>query len=158
MNITVKPTQKEINEFVLDLIEFMGKHFSAYFDKTRVAGGNEGVSIRIRRAVSESELEITTDRLDPIFELGGIQWRFRHSLASKEELFARMLSDLVGVFTDKITVVYGYSGEARLGGFRCRGAPDAEALNAFKDAHPDCDRLTMKVWTEPESTISLPGT
>ncbi|MDQ3000897.1 MAG: hypothetical protein M3Y08_06510 [Fibrobacterota bacterium] len=150
----MKPNQKEINEFVLDLVEFMGKHFSAYFDKTRVAGGNEGISIRIRRAASGSNLEITTDRLDPVFDLGQIQWRFRDCLASKEELFARMLSDLVGVFTDRIMIVCGYAGEERLGGFMCREAPDGDALIRFKHAHPECDRLVLKKWTEPESVIS----
>jgi hypothetical protein len=152
----VKPTQKELNEFVLDLVEFMGKHFSSRFDKTRVAGGNEGVSIRIRRAASASELEISTDRLDPVFDFRPVPWRFRECLASKDELFPRMLSDLVGVLTDKIMIVNGYAGEARLGGFICEEPPDAVAIKAFMEAHPRCDRMTLKKWTEPESVISPP--
>jgi hypothetical protein len=150
----VKPTQKELNEFVLDLVEFMGKHFTSCFDKTRVAGGNEGVSILIKKAASASELEITTDRLDPVFGFGPVQWRFRECLATKDELFSRMLSDLVGVFTGKIMIVNGYAGEARLGGFPCKQPPDADAIRAFMEAHPRCDRMTLKKWTEPESLIS----
>jgi hypothetical protein len=145
----MRPSQKELNEFVLDLVEFMGKHFASRFDKTRVAGGNEGVSIRIRRASSGSELEITTDRMDPFYEFGSVHWHFHPYAGSKEALFERMLSDLSAVFSDRIVAINGFQGERVLGGRAFWDTTDAEAVRLYREAHPECDKLTLKKWSEP---------
>lgn len=149
----MKPSQKELNEFILDLVEFMGKHFTERFDKTRVAGGNEGVSIRIRWAGAASELEISTDRLDPVFAFGPVLWRFRESLADKDALFERMLSDLTAVFLDRIVCIRGFQGEAAAPGMVFRGAGDEEAAGLYRTAHPGCDRMSVKRWTFPERPV-----
>jgi hypothetical protein len=153
----MRPSQKELNDFILDLVEFLGKHFTSRFDKTRVAGGNEGVSIRIRRAESDSELEITTDRLDPYFDFGTVQWRYRQLLDSKEELFVRIQSDLIAVFMDRLVAVRGSAGSAAKGGRIFLDVPDAEAIDAYRGMHPDCDEIVLKKWTSPEATIPVSG-
>ena len=147
----MKPSQKELNDFVLDLVEFMGKHFASRFDKTRVAGGNEGVSIRIRRAESDSELEITTDRLDPYIAFGKTHWHYHPYMGSKEELFARIQSDLTAVFMDRLVVVGGSKGEAFMGGISFRNVSDEEAIGDYRGRTPGCTEITLKKWTRPES-------
>jgi hypothetical protein len=153
----MKPSQKELNEFVLDAVEFMGKHFPERFDKTRVAGGNEGVSIRIRKAETGSELEITTDRLDPRFEFGPVPWHFRALRDSKALLFDRILSDLAAVFLDRIAAVSGFRGAEFLGGATYRDLEDGEAVARFRAAHPECDRVVLKKWSSPESILPPTG-
>jgi hypothetical protein len=150
----MKPTQKELNEFVLDLVEFMGKHFTDRFDKTRVAGGNEGTSIRIRRTECGSELEIATDRLDPCFDYGPVRWDYRGLAASKDALFERIQADLTAVFLDRLFTISGFRGEKFLGGMMFRDMPEAEALDAFRKIHPDCPRVILKRWTRPEEIIA----
>jgi hypothetical protein len=150
----MKPTQKQLDEFVLDLVEFMGKHFTDSFDKTRVAGGNEGASVRIRRTACASELEITTDRLDPYFEYGPVRWDYRGLAASKDGLFERIQADLLAVFLDRIYTVRGYRGDSFLGGMVFRDEPEVEAIPAFRRNYPDCSRILLKRWTMPETIIS----
>jgi hypothetical protein len=149
----MKPSQKELNEFILDLVEFMGKHFSGRFDKTRVAGGNEGLSIRIRRAESGSELEISTDRLDPVFAFGPALWRFRESLADKDVLFERMLSDLTAVFLDRIAAVQGFRGPSAAPGMVFRGMEDGAVAALYRVSHPGCERIAVKRWSFFERII-----
>lgn len=149
----MKPTQKQLNEFVLDLVEFMGKHFNDRFDKTRVAGGNEGASIRIRRTESGSELEIATDRLDPFFEYGPVRWDYRGLIGSKDALFERIQADLTAVFLDRLFTISGSRDETFLGGMVFRDVPETEALQAFRKAHPDCRKTMLKRWTLPEAVI-----
>ena len=149
----MKPTQKELNEFVLDLVEFMGKHFTERFDKTRVAGGNEGASIRIRRTECGSELEITTDRLDPCFDYGPVHWDYRGVVASKDVLFERIQADLTAVFLDRLFIISGYRDEIFQGGMVFRDVSEPEALQAFRNAHPDCRKIMLKRWTLPEAVI-----
>jgi hypothetical protein len=156
----MKPTQKELNEFLLDFVELLGKHFPAWSDKTRVAGGNEGVSIRIRRAASGSELEIVTDRLDPCIEFemtGGAQAlrRFRKESGSRETLFAAIQGELMGLFSDRIAVLRGFKGDARLGDLYCREDSDESAIDAFRREHPGCDRVILKRWSRPERDFPL---
>jgi hypothetical protein len=153
----MKPSQKELNDFVLDLVEFMGKHFPSRFDKTRVAGGNEGVSIRIRRAESASELEIATDRLDPVFTFGPALWRFRESLSDKDVLFERMLSDLTAVFLDRMVSVQGFRGEAAAPGMVFRGIDDEAAVRLYRGSHPGCERIAVKRWTHAERSERSEG-
>lgn len=150
----MKPTQKELNEFVLDLVEFMGKHFTHRFDKTRVAGGNEGASIRIRRTECGSELEITTDRLDPCFDYGPVHWDYRDVAASKDVLFERIQADLTAVFLDRLFTITGFRDETFQGGMVFRDVPEPEALQAFRNAHPDCRKMMLKRWTLPEAVIT----
>jgi hypothetical protein len=145
----MKPTQKELNEFVLDLIEFMGKHFTDRFDKTRVAGGNEGLSIRIRKAESGSELEITTDNLDPRIDFGPAQWRYRELRDSRDALFERILGDLTAIFMDRIAVAEGFAGDRSLGGSVYRDMTDDAAASAYRAAHPGCGLVVLKRWTLP---------
>ena len=149
----MKPTQKELNEFVLDLVEFMGKHFTDRFDKTRVAGGNEGASIRIRRTECGSELEIATDRLDPCFDYGPVHWDFRGLVASKDVLFERIQTDLTAVFLDRLFTISGFRDETFLGGMVFRDVPEAEALQAFRKVHPESQKAVLKRWTRPEAVI-----
>jgi hypothetical protein len=149
----MKPTQKQLNEFVLDLVEFMGKHFTDRFDKTRVAGGNEGASIRIRKTDCGSELEITTDRLDPCFDFGPVHWDYRGAAASKDVLFERMQADLTAVFLNRLYTLSGFRGEAFLGGMVFRDVPEADALREFRKVHPDCPKVVLKRWTLPEAII-----
>ena len=149
----MKPTQRQLNEFVLDLVEFMGRHFTDRFDKTRVAGGNEGASIRIRRTESGSELEITTDRLDPYFEYGPVRWDYRGAAASKDLLFERIQADLTAVFLDRLFTLSGFRDETFLGGTVFRDVPEAEALRAFRESHPDCPKAMLKRWTRPETAV-----
>jgi hypothetical protein len=146
----MKPTQKELNEFVLDLVEFMGKHFTDRFDKTRVAGGNEGTSIRLRRTQCGSELEIATDRLDPYFEYGLVRWDYRGLIGSKDALFERIQGDLTAVLLDRLFTISGFRGEMFLGGMVFRDLPEAEALQAFRKVHPDCQKAMLKKWTRPK--------
>ena len=149
----MKPTQKELNEFVLDLVEFMGKHFTDRFDKTRVAGGNEGASIHIRRTECGSELEISTDRLDPCFDYGPVHWDFRGLVASKDVLFERIQADLTAVFLDRLFTISGFKDETFLGGMVFRDVPEAEALQAFRKIHPESQKAVLKRWTRPEAVI-----
>lgn len=150
----MKPTQKQLNEFVLDLVEFMGKHFTGSFDKTRVAGGNEGASIRIRRTECASELEIETDRLDPVFAYGPVRWDYRGLIGSKEALFERIQADLTAVFLDRLFTISGFRDGAYLGGMVFRDVPEADALPAFRRAHPDCPDAVLKRWTRREAVLS----
>jgi hypothetical protein len=149
----MKPSQKELNEFILDLVEFMGKHFSTRFDKTRVAGGNEGVSIRIRRAESGSELEITTDRLDPYIDFGTTHWHYHQYMGSKEDVFARIQSDLTEVFMDRLVVVSGSKGDEFMGALSYRNVPDEEAIADYRKRTPGCTGITLKKWSQPESVL-----
>lgn len=150
----MKPTQKELNEFVLDLVEFMGRHFAGRFDKTRVAGGNEGASVRIRRTECGSELEITTDRLDPCFDYGRVHWDFRGSADSKDELFERIHSDLMAVFLDRLFTISGFKDEKFLAGMVFRNVPEADAIQAFRRFHPDCQKAVLKTWTRPDAVLA----
>lgn len=151
----MRPTQKQLNEFVLDLVEFMGKHFTARFDKTRVAGGNEGASIRIRRTECGSELEITTDRLDPCFDYGPVHWDYRGVSTSQDVLFERILADLTAVFLDRLFTISGFRDEVYLGGMVFRDVPEPDALRSFRDSYPDCGRMILKRWTLPEAVIPV---
>jgi hypothetical protein len=156
----MKPSQKELNEFLLDLVEFLGRHFPGWFDKTRVAGGNESVSIRIRRAASGSELEIASDRLDPCIEFGmggggPVLRRFRQESVSRETLFAAIQGELIAVFTDRIAIMRGFKGDARLGDLLCREDSDETAIESFRRNHPGCDRVILKRWSRPERGIPL---
>lgn len=150
----MKPTQKQLNEFVLDLVEFMGKHFTDRFDKTRVAGGNEGASVRIRRTESGSELEIATDRLDPCFDFGPVHWDYRGLIGSKDALFERIQADLTAVFLDRLYIVTGFHDEAFMGGMAFQAIPEADAVRAFRATHPECTRIFLKRWTHPEESVS----
>jgi|GEM_PF-6683364 len=154
----MKPSQKELNEFVLDLIEFMGKHFTDRFDKTRVAGGNEGVSVRVRRTGAASELEITTDRLDPEIDFASARWQYREYTGSKDALFERILSDLTAVFMDRLVVVSGSKAGQSPGRRVFRDVSEAEAVAQYRARHPECDMVVLKKWTEPEAVIPVRGT
>ena len=145
----MQASQNELNDFVLDLIELMGKHFTARFDKTRVAGGNLGVSIRIRRVESGSELEIATDNLDPCIDFGAAQLRYRELRGDKDALFDRILADLTGIFLDRIVAVEGFAGETSLGGLLFRGLADEAAREEYLLTIPAAQRLILKRWTLP---------
>jgi hypothetical protein len=151
----MKATQKELNEFLLDLAELLGKHFPGWSDKTRVAGGNEGVSIRFRRADAGSELEITSDRLDPFIEYRAgkgdpILIRFRRESASRETLFAAIQSALFSVLADRSAAVRGFKGGEYLGGALYEEDSDERAIESFRGGRPDCDQVTVKRWSKPE--------
>src|SRR5260221_564000 len=48
----------------------MGKHFTACFDKTKVVGGNEGISLLIKNGKSDSVLEIGSIGVTQLFRTG----------------------------------------------------------------------------------------
>ncbi|MDB6035961.1 MAG: hypothetical protein JWM16_6299 [Verrucomicrobiales bacterium] len=149
------PSQKEINEFVLDLIEFMGKHFTAFFDKTKVVGGNEGLSLLIKNGKSDSELEIATDGARVVFRMAEASRPYDR--AEKEKLFAAVLTDLVAVFGNRLFPVSGYLEGRFIGALFCRDKTEAEARADFGLRHPGCDRVVVKKWSIPGTTLENPG-
>lgn len=149
------PGQKQINEFVLDLIEFLGKHFTACFDKTKVAGGNEGLSLLIRKTSSGSELEIATDGAKVVFRMGDAERAYDR--AEAEALFATVLSDLVSIFCGRLFPVSGYREGKFIGGVFYRDKTEAEAKADFRIRHPDCDRIEGKRWGAAEAGPDMDG-
>ncbi|MDB5102414.1 MAG: hypothetical protein JWP91_103 [Fibrobacteres bacterium] len=148
----MKPNQKELDEFMLDLIEFLGKHFSAYFDKTKVGGGHQGLSISILNLKHGSELEVTTDGARVRLRSGSAERRLPPGL-DKESLFSAAIADLLAIFENRMCLVSGRSGDGQGSG---RGAfyldlDDAEALRRFHRDHPDCSDAALKKWTAPGS-------
>ena len=148
------PGQKEINEFVLDLIEFLGKHFTACFDKTKVVGGNEGLSLLIRNGRTGSELEIATDGARVAIRIGEASLPYERD--EKEKLFAAVLADLVGVFTDRLFPATGYLEDRLVGALFLRDKTEAEARAEFQIRYPECDRVVVKKWNVPGAAPENP--
>jgi hypothetical protein len=152
----LKPTQKELDDFVLDLAELLGKHFSGYFDKTKIAGGNQGISLFFRLAASGSELEIATDGGWPLFRIGAASWKphaLTHEGMGKQRIFSAILSDLMAVLENRLYPVYGYRGGKQVGGIGYLGITEAEAAADFRARYPGCERITVKKWTETERVL-----
>ncbi|MEO7427016.1 MAG: hypothetical protein ABI036_17645 [Fibrobacteria bacterium] len=152
----MKPTQKELDDFVLDLAELLGKHFSGYFDKTKIAGGNQGISLFFRLAASGSELEIATDGCQAAFRIGAAGWRPSVLAAEgmgKQRIFSAIISDLMAVLENRLYPVYGYRGGKQVGGIVYSGIAEAEAAADFRARFPGCERITVKKWTETERDL-----
>lgn len=147
-------TQKELDEFMLDLIELLGKHFQGWFDRTRVAGGNDGMGIRFTRAATASELELSTDGRDPRFGFAGAAWSLGGG-SDREGLFTRVQGELSAIFQGRLAVVTGYREGVPAGSLVLRDRDDAQAEAAFRERYPDCDRLTLKRWNRPEAILPL---
>ncbi|MDB5049619.1 MAG: hypothetical protein JWO30_2690 [Fibrobacteres bacterium] len=151
----MRPKQKELNEFLLDFIEFLGKHFTSCFDKTKIAGGNEGLSVTIRNGKSDSGLEIDTDRARVTFRIAGVPRNFDKD-ADKNSLFSQVMADLVCIFENRLYPVIGYKEDKFLAGAFYRDVAEEEALADFKTLHPECDKVVVKKWTEKETGPGAP--
>src|SRR3954470_12192362 len=97
----MKPNPKQIDEFVLDLIEFLGKHFSSAFNKTKLGGGNDGVSVTIKNEAFGSELQISVVRTGIRLQLGGAEWGLE-GFQDTSALFTNTINDVLAVLENKI--------------------------------------------------------
>src|SRR4051812_42045077 len=110
----MKPNLKQLDEFVLDLIEFLGKHFSSAFNKTKLGGGNEGVSVTVKNEAFGSELRIDVVRTGIRMQLGSAEWGLE-GFQETSALFTDTINDVLAVLGNKIVLIAGYQGEKPTG-------------------------------------------
>ncbi len=152
--LTMKPNQKELNEFLLDLVELLGKHFPGCFDRTKVVGGNGGLSLILRRGGGgyDSELEISTDRCRAAYRIGEVT-HDPGCHGDRQGMFSAVMGDLIAIFSDRLFAVSGYASGKFLAGAFYRDRDSAEAVADFASGHPECDRIVVKKWGAPEAAV-----
>lgn len=96
--MNMKPNQKRLDEFLLDLIEFIGKHYPTAFSKTKMMDSTHGIVILIKNEKFGSDLEISTERCEITFQFGSNRWRIEN-YKSTDELFSKTISDLLSILS-----------------------------------------------------------
>lgn len=146
--------QRKRNEFLIDLAEFVEKHFQINKNRTRIREDDGAASVRILNEAVGSELEMAAAGPGIVFRFAGAEWPIEGH-ADTNDLFVRTIRDLVDVLSDRKTVLRG----SRQGSLiACRVAEtsaESEAIQDFLDAHAGCDNLTRKRWNAFETGYPL---
>lgn len=137
--------QRKRNEFLIDLAEFVEKHFQINKNRTRIREEDGAASVRILNEAVGSELEISASGPGIVFRFAGAEWPIEGH-ADTNDLFVRTIRDLVDVLSDRRTVLRGFKGGSLIACRVADASAEGEAILAFMDAHGGCDSLTRKRW------------
>lgn len=106
-----RPNQRQLNEFLVDLVEFVQKHFQVPVTRTKILEENGCASVMMRHEPSGSELEISTLGGKVAFRVGDTRWTL--AAESPVDLYGAMIRDLLDVFAGRRAGHWG--GEVRTG-------------------------------------------
>lgn len=146
--------QRKRNEFLIDLAEFVEKHFQINKNRTRIREDDGVASVRILNEATGSELEITAAGPGIVFRFAGAQWPIEGH-ADTNDLFVRTIRDLVDVLSDRKTVLRGFKQGSLIACMVAETSAESEAVPTFLDAHGGFDALTCKRWNLFESDYPL---
>lgn len=94
-----QPRQRQLNEFLVDLIEFVQKHFQVPVTRTKILEENGCAAAILKHEPSGSEVEISTLGGCVTFRAGTARWTVEGGTPA--ELYGRMIQDLLDVFAGR---------------------------------------------------------
>jgi hypothetical protein len=95
----MRPNQRKLNEFLVDLIEFVQKHFQPPVTRTKVLEENGCAGVLMRHEPSGSEVEVTTLHGKVEIRRGDGKWAVPGEDAA--ELYANLIGELLAVFAGR---------------------------------------------------------
>lgn len=146
--------QRKRNEFLIDLAEFVEKHFQINKNRTRIREDDGAASVRILNEAVGSEVEVAASGPGIVFRFGGAAWTIEGH-ADTNDLFVRTLRDLIDVLSDRKTVLRGFARGSLIACQVVESWAESTAILAIRHAHADCDSLTCKRWNLVESVYPL---
>jgi hypothetical protein len=103
----MRPNQRKLNEFLVDLIEFVQKHFHPPVTRTKVLEENGCAGVLMRHEPSGSEVEVTTMGGKVEIRRGADRWVVQG--ADEAELYANLIAELLDVFAGRKGGAWGAS-------------------------------------------------
>lgn len=91
--------QRKLNEFLIDLVEFVQKHFHPPVTRTKILEENGCAGVLMRHEPSGSEIEVTTAGGVVAFRSGEKRWTVAG--AEAPELYAKVIEELLAVFAGR---------------------------------------------------------
>lgn len=107
----VRPGQRHLNEFLVDLVEFVQKHFRPPVTRTKILEENGCAGVVMRHEPSGSAIEVTTEGGAVTFRSGEKRWTVT---GDAPELYGKVIEELLAVFAGR-----------RIGPWGGKIAPDA---------------------------------
>lgn len=104
-------SQRNLNEFLVDLVEFVQKHFRPPVTRTKILEENGCAGVLMRHEPSGSEIEVTTTGGEVVFSSGGKRWTVDG--ADAPELYGKVIEELLAVFAGRRIGPWGGDPAAR---------------------------------------------
>jgi hypothetical protein len=143
-----------LNEFLVDLVEFLQKHFAVPVDRTRIDDEGERIHIVLRHTPSDSRLEIEATPAGASFRFGGAAWTVdagEGGEAGRSALRAAVLRETLALLLGRTVVLAVRAGgetlEARV--VREREADAGTVTAASRSALPEGACTTRLAWGLP---------
>lgn len=91
--------QRNLNEFLVDLVEFVQKHFRPPVTRTKILEENGCAGALMRHDPSGCEIEVTTNGGVVVFRSGGASWTVAD--ADPSALYGKVIEELLAVFAGR---------------------------------------------------------
>jgi len=95
----VTGSQRNLNEFLVDLVEFVQKHFKPPVTRTKILEENGCAGVLMRHETSGSQIEVTTNGGEVAFQSGRKRWTVAG--ASAPEIYGKVIEELLAVFAGR---------------------------------------------------------
>lgn len=105
----MRPTQRQLNEFLVDLVEFVQKHVQPPVTRTRILDEGGCAGAILKHEPSGSVIEITTSGGRVAFRSGESQWIVDPG-EGRADLYGRVFQDLLDVFAGRRVGPWGNPG------------------------------------------------
>lgn len=96
----MRPTQRQLNEFLVDLVEFVQKHVKPPVTRTRILDEDGCAGAVLKHEPSGSVIEITTMGGKVAFRSGETAWTVDAGEGAID-LYGRVVQDLLDVFAGR---------------------------------------------------------
>ena len=95
----MRATQRHLNEFLVDLVEFVQKHFRPPVTRTKILEENGCAGVVMRHEPSGCEIEVTTTGGEVAFRSGGERWTVGG--VDTPALYGKVIGELLAVFAGR---------------------------------------------------------
>lgn len=101
----MQPKQRQLNEFLVDLVEFVQKHFQVPVTRTKILEENGCAGVVMKHEPSGSEVEIATPGGKVVFRVGELRWTVEGK--GPAELYGKVIQELLEVFAGRRGTPWG---------------------------------------------------
>lgn len=148
--------QSQINAFLYDLTEFLGKYYTAHLAAIEATMQEGYVQVRVEDPARLNTLEISGENEEVTMCFGGSHWHYEpiEEFGGINGLYSATIHSTFAVLNSESLVYVAYKDDVPLGGSYGK-VMEEEVPEDCRHYFESADRVVMQKWNQPQHSVKL---